>query len=155
MRENTDQKKTLYLDTFYAVFVPDTSKISILLIICDARNWNLVLIEFILIFAKMGRLRYSSFNDFRLIFWYLSFSLSLSTWLLDRLDFLLKISSSYSSVILAYVSFFQNFLICSKKFIAKCRDPDSFKCKPFATQMFIDDISIINYVNIWLWQRFG
>ena len=39
--------------------------------------------------------------------------------------------STYTSMILAYLSFFQNFLICSKKFIAKRREPDSFKCKPF------------------------
>ena len=68
----------------------------------------------------MGRLGFSSLNDFRLIFWRLSFSFSLSIWLLDRLDFLLQIPSLSSSAILAYLSFFQNFLIQSKKFIAKC-----------------------------------
>ena len=98
--------------------------------ICDARNWNLFLTEFMLICAKMGRLRFFSFNDFRLIFSRLFFSLSLSIWLSDRLDFLLQIGSSPSSAVLAYISFFQKFLIISTKFIAKRRDPDSFKCKP-------------------------
>ena len=35
-------------------FASDTSKTSTLLITCDARNWNLLLIEFMLIYAKMG-----------------------------------------------------------------------------------------------------
>ena len=59
------------------------------------------------------------------------FSFLLSMWLLDRLDVLLQIASSSSSTILAYLSFFQNFLIRSKKSIAKRRDHDLFKCKPF------------------------
>ena len=79
----------------------------------------------------MGRSGFSSLNDFRLIFWLLFFSFSLSIWLLDRLAVLLQIASSSSSTILAYLSFFQNFLIRSKKFIAKRRESDSFKCKPF------------------------
>ena len=84
-----------------------------------------------LICAKMGRLRFSSLKDFRLTFWQLPFSLLLLTWLLERLDFLLQIGSSSSSTILTYLSFFQNFLMRSKQFIDKLRDPDSFKCKPF------------------------
>ena len=79
----------------------------------------------------MGRSGFSSLNDFRLIFWLLFFSFSLSIWLLDRLAVLLQIASSSSSTILTYLSFFQNFLIRSKKFIAKRRESDSFKCKPF------------------------
>ena len=59
------------------------------------------------------------------------FSFPLSIWLLDRLAVLLLIASSSSSTILAYLSFFQIFLIGSKKFIAKRREPYLFKCKPF------------------------
>ena len=84
-----------------------------------------------LISAKMGQSRLSSLNDFRLIFWLSFFSFSLSIWLLDRLAVLRQIASSSSSTILAYLSFFQNFLRCSKTFIAKRWEPDSGKCKPF------------------------
>ena len=87
--------------------------------------------EFMLICAKMGRLRFSSFNNFRLTFGHLSSSLLLSALLLDKLDFLLQIASLSSSTIFAHLSFFQNFLIRSEKFNAKRRDPDSCKCKPF------------------------
>ena len=119
-------------------FVSDTSKTSILLMICDARNWSLFLIEFMLICAKMGRLGFSSLNYFRLLFWRRSFSFSLLIWLLDRWDFLLQIASSSSSTILVYHSFFQNFLIRSKKFIAKhCHGPGSFKSKPFRFKCFL------------------
>ena len=59
------------------------------------------------------------------------FSFPLSIWLLDRLAVLLLIASSSSSTILAYLSFFQIFLIGSKKFIAKRCEPYLFKCKPF------------------------
>ena len=97
----------------------------------DARNWNLFLTEFMLICAKMGWLKFSSLNDFRLTFGHLSFFLSLSTWLLDRFNFLPQIASSSSSTMLVYLSFFQNFSVRSKKFIAAYRDPDSLKCKPF------------------------
>ena len=61
----------------------------------------------------MGRSGFSSLNDFRLIFWFLFFSFSLSIWLLDRLAILLQIASSSSSTIVVYLSFFQNFLIRS------------------------------------------
>ena len=44
-------------------FVSYTSKTSTLLITCDARNWNLFLIEFMLISAKMGQSGFSSLND--------------------------------------------------------------------------------------------
>ena len=108
-------------------FVSDTSKTSTLLMVWDARNWNLFLIEFMLICAKMGRLGFSCLNECRLMFWHLSFSLSLSTWLLDRLNFLVQIARSSSSAIL---SFFQNVLIRYKKFAAKRRDPVSFNWKP-------------------------
>ena len=97
---------------------------------CDARNWNLFLIEFMLICTKMGRSEFSSLNDFTLRFWLFFFSFSLSIWLLDRFAVLLQIASSSSSTILAYLSFFQNFLIRPKKFIAKRHEPDSFKYKP-------------------------
>ena len=86
--------------------VSDTSKTSTLLMICDARNWILFFTEFMLICKKTRRLGFSSLNDFRMIFWRLSFSLSLLIWLLDRLDFLRQIASSSSSAILAYLSFF-------------------------------------------------
>ena len=104
--------------------------------ICDARNWNLFLMPFfmsyfLLICVKMGRLRFSSLNDFRLTFGHLSFSLSLSTWLLDKLYFSLQMVSSSSSMILAYLSVFQSSLVPSKTFIAKHHDPDSFRCKSF------------------------
>ena len=108
-----------------------TSKTSTLLMTCDARNpcrnWILFLIEFVSICLKMGRSRFSSLNDFRLIFWLLFYTFFLSLWLLGRLAVLLQIASSPSSAILAYLSFFQNFLIGSKKFIAKRRESDSFK----------------------------
>ena len=138
-------------------FVSGISKTSALLMICDARKWNLFLIEFMLICAKIGRLFLSSLNHFRLIFWHLSFSLSLSIWLLDRLDFLLQIASSSSSTIPAYLSFFQNFLMRSKKFLAKRRDPDSFKCKPFPLKcllmiFLLSTMSIFN-CSRWLGNR--
>ena len=84
-----------------------------------------------LICTKMGRSEFSSLNDFTLRFWLFFFSFSLSIWLLDRFAVLLQIASSSSSTILAYLSFFQNFLRRSEKFIGKRREPDSFRCKPF------------------------
>ena len=117
-------------------FVSDTSKIPTLLMICDARNWNLFLIELMLTCGKMGWLGFPSVKHFRLMFWRFPFSLSLSIWLLDRLYFLLQMASSSSSVILAYLSFFQIFLIHSKKFIVKRRDPDSFKFKPLRLKFY-------------------
>ena len=44
---------------------------------------------------------------------------------------------SSSSAILAYPSFFQNFLIRTKKIIAKRRDPDSFRCEPFRLKFLL------------------
>ena len=101
----------------------------------------------------MGRLGFSSLNDFKLIFWHLSLSLSLSIWLLDRLDFLLQIAGSSSPAILTYLSFFQNFLIRCKKFIAKRRDPDSFKCKPFRLKclLMIFLLSAMSILNCSRW----
>ena len=104
---------------------------------CDARNWNSFLMKSMLICAKMRRLGFSSLNEFRFIFWRLYFSLLLSIWLLDSLNFLLQIASSFSSAVLVYLSFFQNFLIYSKTFIAKRRNRDSFKCKPFALKCLL------------------
>ena len=77
------------------------------------------------------------------------FSFPLSIWLLDRLAVLLLIASSSSSTILVYLSFFQIFLIGSKKFIAKRREPYSFKCKPFRHKcllmiFLLSTISIFN-----------
>ena len=111
-------------------FISETTKTSTSLMIYDARNWNSFLTEFMLISAKMGRLRFSSHNDFKLTVGNLFFSLSLSTCLFDRLHFLLQIASSSFSTIFACRSSFQFFLIRSKKITAKCCDPDSFKCKP-------------------------
>ena len=68
-------------------FVSYTNKTSTLLIICDARNWNLFLIVFMLICAKMEWFKFSSLNDFRLTFGDLPFSLSFSICLLERLHF--------------------------------------------------------------------
>ena len=98
--------------------------------------------------AKMRRSGFSSFDNFRFLFCSMFFSFSLSIYLLDRFDFLLQITSSFSSPILAHLSSFQNFLIRSKRFIAKQYDPDSFKCKPFQLKCFFDDISVINCVNV-------
>ena len=101
-----------------------------------------------LIYAKMRRSGFSFFDDFRFLFCSMFFSFSLSIYLLDRFDFLLQIASSFSSLIIPYLSSFQNFLIRSKKFVAKQYDPDSFKCKPFKLKCFFDDISVINCVNV-------
>ena len=106
----------------------------------------------------MGRSGLSSLKDFRLIFWRIFFSFSLSIWLLDRLDFLLQIASSSSSTIFAYLLFFQNFLISSKKFIAKRRDPDSVECKTFRIKcllmiFLLSTMSIFN-CNRWLVNSF-
>ena len=106
-----------------------------------------------LICAKMERSRSSPLNDFRLRFWRLFFSFSFSIWLSDRLDFLLQTASSSSSTILVYLSFFQNFLIHSKKFIAKRCDPDSFKCKPirFKCLLMIFLLSTMSIFNCGRW----
>ena len=97
----------------------------------------------------MGQSGFSSLKYFRFIFWCLFFSVSLSMWLFNRLDFLLQIASSSSSTILAYLSFFQSFLIRSIKFIANRRDLDSFKCKPLRLKcllmiFLLSTISIFN-----------
>ena len=105
---------------------------------CKARNWNSFILFYLFIsllffyysiyvdMRKMKQLRFPSLNNFRLTFGHLCFSLLLSAWLLDRLDFLLHIVSSSSSAVLLYLSFFQSFLIRSKKFIANHCDPNSF-----------------------------
>ena len=93
----------------------------------DARNSNLFLTEFKLNCPKIGRLRFSSLNHFRLTFGHVSFSLIVK----EIGFFALQTTTSSSSGILVYPSFFQNFLIHSKKIISKRRDPDSFKYKPF------------------------
>ena len=49
-------------------FVSNTSKTSTLLMICDARNWNLFIIDFRLVCSKMERLKLVSLNDFRSMF---------------------------------------------------------------------------------------
>ena len=105
----------------------------------------------------MGRSGLSSLKDFRLIFWRIFFSFSLSIWLLDRLDFLLQIassSSSMSSMIFAYLLFLQNFLISSKKFIAKRCDPDSVECKTFLLMIFLLSTMSIFNCNRWLVKSF-
>ena len=136
-------------------FASDTSKTSTLLMIFDARNWNLFLIQFMLICAKMRRLGFSSVNDFRLMFWHLLFSLSLSIWLLESLDVLRQTASWSSSATPAYPSYFQNLLIRSKKFIVKLLlllliycDPDSFKYKPIWLKCSLMIFLHINYINI-------
>ena len=138
-------------------FVSDTSKTSTLTMICDARNWNFFLVEFISICAKMRRLGFSSLNDFRSIFWCLSLSFSLSILLLDILDFSIQIANSFPSAILVCLSFFQNFLIRFKKFIAKPRDTDSFKCKLFrvkcALMIFLLSTIINISLSIFNWSR--
>ena len=65
------------------------------------------------------------------------------------MGFLPQIASSSSSMIFVYFSFFQNFLIRSKKFIAKRRDPNSFKCKQFRLKcllmmLLLSTMSIFN-----------
>ena len=100
----------------------------------------------------MGRSGFSSLNDFRLIFWILFFSFSLLIWLLDRLAVLLQIASSSFSAILASLSFFQNFLIRSKKFIAKQREPDSFKRKPFRLKCLLM-IFLLSTMSVFICSR--
>ena len=102
----------------------------------------------------MGRSEFSSLKDFRLIFWRIFFFFSLSIWLLDRLDFLLQIASSSSSTIFAYLLFLQNFLISSKKFIAKRCDPDSVECKTFLLMIFLLSTMSIFNCNRWLVKSF-
>ena len=109
-----------------------------ILMICKARNWNSFILFYLFIsllffsyrnyvdMRKMKQLRFPSLNKFRLTFGHLCFCLLPSAWLLDRLDILLHIVSSSSSTILLYLSFFQSFLIRSKKIIANHRDPNSF-----------------------------
>ena len=76
---------------------------------------------------KNWAIEISSLNHFRLTFGHVSFSLIVK----EIVFFALQIATSSSSGILVYLSFFQNFLILSKKIISKRRDPDSFKYKPF------------------------
>ena len=102
------------------------------------------LIEFRLICAKVGRLRFSSLNYFGLKFGHFSFNMRL----LDRLGLLLQITNLSSSTILSYLSFFQNFLLRSKKFIANRCGPDWFKRKPFKyllVKFLLSTMSIFNH----------
>ena len=102
------------------------------------------LIEFRLICAKVGRLRFSSLNYFGLKYGHFSFNMRL----LDRLGLLLQMANSSSSTILSYLSFFQNFLLRSKKFIANRCGPDSFKRKPFKyllVKFLLSTMSIFNH----------
>ena len=99
----------------------------------DARNSNLFLTEFMLNCPKIGRLRFSSLNHFRLTFGHLSFSL-----IVKEIEFfVLQIVTTSSSGILVYLWFFQSFLIHSKKIISKRSDPDSFKYKPFRLKFLL------------------
>ena len=134
-------------------FLSDTSKTSTLLTNCDTRKWNLFLTKFMLIWPKMGRLGFSSQKDFRFIFWRLSFHLSFSTWLLDRSNFLLQIVNSSSLAILAYLPFFQKFLIRFNEFIAKRRDSDSVQYKSLRLKcvLMIFLLSTISIFNCSRW----
>ena len=102
------------------------------------------LIEFRIICAKVGRVRFSSLNYFGLKFGHFLFNMRL----LDRLGLLLQITNLSSSTILSYLSFFQNFLLRSKKFIANRCGPDSFKRKPFKcllVKFLLSTMSIFNH----------